>query len=134
MKFKIQLIRLAVENWKMFAFLSIAMSIISVYKKLPCNNFPIICMFGIMVTILSSRLLIHMSDYVYNTAARRQLSDSEHNINRTKTVAICSCLGSAFILFFSSLSVGHPLTNLGQGTNIQGQPVSTFRLINRIFE
>ncbi len=126
----IALVRFSIKSFPYMIAVSIAMAIMAVNTKIPYNNFDLIVMMGIMVLVLTMVWFNALPDYIYNQAQRRRLDDIDQGLCRAKCIGVSLCLGTTFILIFSSMSVGHPMTYPSADVHINGQTISGFHFIN----
>ena len=126
----IVLVRFSIKSFPYMTAISIAVAIMAVNTKIPYNNFGLIGTMGLIVLILTMAWFNSLPDHIYNQAKRRRLDDIDQGLCRAKCIGVSLCLSTTFILTFSSMSVGHPMTYPSADVHINGQTVSGFHFIN----
>lgn len=129
-RIQIALIRFSTKNSTLIIPISLIILFVAKNTKIPYNNFELIGMIGIMLLLITTRWFSGLPDYTYNSAARRKLDDLEQRNNRLKCASFSLLIASIFILTFSSMSVGHPMTYPSAVIKINGHKLSGFHFVD----
>jgi len=124
------IVRFAIHSCPFTIAISIVLLIVSVINRLPYNNFDLIVAAGISIIVFSSCWFNSRKDFIYNLAMYRTLSEEDNSYYRLRSLSFCFFLGSIFIFFFSSLTIGHPMTYPSADVRINNQSISGFHIID----